>query len=128
MKTITRLEPGHTAMIEYALKVADAIGIRYGMVHGEYMNEKTRESKHAFPGLLLPQILQKRHFCLTPKKVIAPVLHIPGALPFSCEEEISQQILLIRNEAAVIDHCLDLFAARPFCISNFLGLKVQVLI
>ena len=47
MKTITRLEPGHTAMIEYALKVADAIGIRYGMVHGEYMNEKTRESKHA---------------------------------------------------------------------------------
>ena len=37
MKTITRLEPGHTAMIEYALKVADAIGIRYGMVHGEYM-------------------------------------------------------------------------------------------
>lgn len=37
METITRLEPGHTAMVEYALKVADAIGIRYGMVHGEYM-------------------------------------------------------------------------------------------
>ena len=35
-----RLEPGHGALIEYALKVADAIGIKYGMIHGEYMLDK----------------------------------------------------------------------------------------
>ena len=40
MENIMRLEPGHSAMVEYALKVADAIGIRYGMVHGEYMIDK----------------------------------------------------------------------------------------
>lgn len=36
-ETISQLEPGHAAMVEYAFKVADAIGIRYGLVHGEYM-------------------------------------------------------------------------------------------
>lgn len=36
-ETIGRLEPGHAAMVEYAYQVADAIGIRYGLVHGEYM-------------------------------------------------------------------------------------------
>ena len=37
MENIYRLEPGHNALIEYALKTADAIGIKYGSVHGEYM-------------------------------------------------------------------------------------------
>ncbi len=36
-ETISRLEPGHAAMVEYAYKVVDAIGIKYGLVHGEYM-------------------------------------------------------------------------------------------
>ena len=36
-ETIGRLEPGHAEMVEYAFKVADAIGIKYGLVHGEYM-------------------------------------------------------------------------------------------
>jgi hypothetical protein len=40
MENIMRLEPGHGEMIEYAFKVADAVGIRYGMVHGEYMVDK----------------------------------------------------------------------------------------
>lgn len=40
METVVRLEPGHSAMIEYALKVADAVGVRYGMIHGEYMLDK----------------------------------------------------------------------------------------
>ena len=34
---ITRLEAGHTALIEYALQVADAIHYKYGLIHGEYM-------------------------------------------------------------------------------------------
>lgn len=41
IETITRLESGHSEMIQYALKVADAIGIKYGMVHGEYVIDKT---------------------------------------------------------------------------------------
>ena len=36
-ESISHLEPGHTALIEYAYKVADAIEIKYGMIHGEYM-------------------------------------------------------------------------------------------
>lgn len=36
-EAITRLEPGQAAMVEYAFKVADAIGFRYGLIHGEYM-------------------------------------------------------------------------------------------
>ncbi|MBQ6128298.1 MAG: ATP-grasp domain-containing protein [Lachnospiraceae bacterium] len=34
---IDKLEPGHMDLIEYAFSVADAIGYRYGSVHGEYM-------------------------------------------------------------------------------------------
>ncbi len=34
---ITRPEAGHTKLVEYALQVADAIGYRNGMIHGEYM-------------------------------------------------------------------------------------------
>lgn len=34
---ITKLEAGHGRLIEYALQVADAIGFRNGIVHGEYM-------------------------------------------------------------------------------------------
>ena len=37
MENVMRLEPGHGALIDYAFKVADAIGVQYGMVHGEYM-------------------------------------------------------------------------------------------
>lgn len=37
IEVVSKLEPGHTALIEYAYKVADAIGIKYGVVHGEYM-------------------------------------------------------------------------------------------
>ena len=36
-ETVNSLEPGHTALIEYAFKVADAIDFRYGVIHGEYM-------------------------------------------------------------------------------------------
>ena len=36
-ESIFNLEPGHTALIEYAFKVADAIGLEYGPIHGEYM-------------------------------------------------------------------------------------------
>lgn len=36
-EAITRLEPGQAAMVEYAFKVADAMGFRYGLIHGEYM-------------------------------------------------------------------------------------------
>lgn len=36
-KSIDRLEPGNAVLVEYALKVVDAIGIKYGPVHGEYM-------------------------------------------------------------------------------------------
>lgn len=34
---ITRLEVGHSRLLRYACSVADAIGIKYGPVHGEYM-------------------------------------------------------------------------------------------
>ena len=34
---VTRLEVGHSALLRYACAVADAIGIKYGPVHGEYM-------------------------------------------------------------------------------------------
>ena len=37
IEVIYRFEPGHTALIEYAFQVADAIGIQYGCIHGEYM-------------------------------------------------------------------------------------------
>ena len=36
-ESISRLEAGHTELVEYALKTADAMGIQYGIVHGEYM-------------------------------------------------------------------------------------------
>ena len=34
---ISRLEQGHTALVEYAFRVADAIGFQNGILHGEYM-------------------------------------------------------------------------------------------
>ena len=36
-ETIGELEPGHTALVEYAYDTVRAIGIQYGAVHGEYM-------------------------------------------------------------------------------------------
>ena len=35
--TVPRLEVGHSRLIRYACQVAQAIGIQYGPVHGEYM-------------------------------------------------------------------------------------------
>ncbi len=35
--TVPRLEVGHSALIRYACRVASAVGIKYGPVHGEYM-------------------------------------------------------------------------------------------
>ncbi len=37
METVDELSLGEAEMVEYAYKVADAIGIEYGPVHGEYM-------------------------------------------------------------------------------------------
>lgn len=37
IKTVNELSIGESEMIDYAYKVADALGIRYGPVHGEYM-------------------------------------------------------------------------------------------
>ena len=37
IEMISRLEQGHTALVEYAFRVADAIGFQNGIVHGEYM-------------------------------------------------------------------------------------------
>lgn len=34
---VPRLEVGHSSLVRYALQVADAIGIKYGPIHGEYM-------------------------------------------------------------------------------------------
>lgn len=34
---VTKLEVGHSRLLRYACQVADAIGIKYGPVHGEYM-------------------------------------------------------------------------------------------
>ncbi|MBQ7266083.1 MAG: ATP-grasp domain-containing protein [Firmicutes bacterium] len=36
-ETLSHPEQGHTELIEYAFKVADAIGFKYGVIHGEYM-------------------------------------------------------------------------------------------
>ena len=40
IEIIKDLEPGQSELVEYALKVADAIGYRYGGIHGEYMVDK----------------------------------------------------------------------------------------
>lgn len=37
---VTRLEVGHSALLTYACRVADAIGVKYGPIHGEYMVDK----------------------------------------------------------------------------------------
>ena len=37
IKTVNEISIGESEMIDYAYKVADAFGIRYGPVHGEYM-------------------------------------------------------------------------------------------
>ena len=37
METVDELSLGEAEMVEYAYKVADAIGIEYGPIHGEYM-------------------------------------------------------------------------------------------
>jgi hypothetical protein len=37
---ISRLEVGHSALLAYACSVADAIGVKYGPIHGEYMVDK----------------------------------------------------------------------------------------
>lgn len=37
VESINRLEQGHTQLVEYAFQVADAIGYKYGTIHGEYM-------------------------------------------------------------------------------------------
>lgn len=36
-KTISRLDVGHSRLISYAFDVADAIGVQYGAIHGEFM-------------------------------------------------------------------------------------------
>lgn len=37
METVDELDLGEAEMVEYAYKVADAIGVEYGPIHGEYM-------------------------------------------------------------------------------------------
>ncbi len=37
LRYVTRLEVGHSSLLRYACQVADAIGVRYGPIHGEYM-------------------------------------------------------------------------------------------
>ena len=37
IETVNRLSLGEAEMVEYAYKVADALGIKYGPVHGEYI-------------------------------------------------------------------------------------------
>jgi len=37
IEVVTELDIGESDIIEYAYNVADALGIKYGMVHGEYM-------------------------------------------------------------------------------------------
>ena len=39
-ETVNELNLGEAEMVEYAYKVADALGIKYGPVHGEYMIDK----------------------------------------------------------------------------------------
>lgn len=34
---VTKLDVGHSKLLRYAFQVADAIGIKYGPIHGEYM-------------------------------------------------------------------------------------------
>lgn len=34
---LTKIDVGHSALLKYACDVADAVGIKYGPVHGEYM-------------------------------------------------------------------------------------------
>ena len=34
---VTRLEVGHSRLMQYACQVADAVGVKYGPIHGEYM-------------------------------------------------------------------------------------------
>ena len=36
-RSLSRLKVGHSRLVRYACRVADAIGIKYGPVHGEYM-------------------------------------------------------------------------------------------
>ena len=40
VETVNTLDISEAEMVEYAYKVADAIGIKYGPVHGEYMIDK----------------------------------------------------------------------------------------
>ena len=40
METVNTLGISEAEMVEYAYKVADAIGIKYGSIHGEYMIDK----------------------------------------------------------------------------------------
>lgn len=35
--TVPMLEVGHSALVRYACQVADAVGVKYGPIHGEYM-------------------------------------------------------------------------------------------
>ena len=37
LRFVTRLEVGHSALLRYACQVADAIGVKYGPIHGEYI-------------------------------------------------------------------------------------------
>ena len=39
-ETVNELEPGHTELVEYAFSVLDALGIKDGPVHAEYMIDK----------------------------------------------------------------------------------------
>lgn len=66
MESINRLEPGHTDLVDYAFKVADAIGFKYGEIHGEFMVDEKgpvlievncRPMGGSMPGELLDQVM-----------------------------------------------------------------------
>ena len=58
--------------------------------------------------------------------LIAAVSQVPRSPSFAGKKEISEQLLLIRDEASVIDHFFDLLPARPPCVGNLLSLELQI--
>lgn len=64
METVDELNLGEAEMIEYAYKVADAIGIKYGPIHGEYMIDENgpvliEVNCRPCGGTLMPEFLDR---------------------------------------------------------------------
>ena len=135
MENVMRLEPGHGALIEYALKVADAIGIKYGMIHGEYMLDKNgpvlievncRPIGGTQPAEYMDMIFGQHETDSMLDSMLDPEkFKRDAAMPYRPKRKAVLKFIMVPNEMDVEDHPVWVVAKRLRSVFSLSAEKVS---